>query len=107
MTPAEIIYNQPHLINKILYEYKGLTTPSCIAFKKGTIINLFKNDNAFKDNDSIFMQKINNQYNSFHYITRYDSEIEDDSLFCYDWTNDYEDDPSQVFNNIKTINKIY
>jgi hypothetical protein len=97
MTPAEIIYNQPHLINKILYEYKGLTTPSAIAFKKGTIINLFTNGN------SIFMKKINNEYNSFDYVNKYDSDMKQDYLFCYDWTNDYDDDSSQVFNNITTF----
>ena len=38
MTAGEIIYYQPHLINKILYEFGGLTTHSCIAFKEGTQI---------------------------------------------------------------------
>lgn len=29
-----IVYNQPHLLSKILYKFKGLSTPSCIAFYK-------------------------------------------------------------------------
>lgn len=31
---GSIIYYCPHLLSKIFYEFYGLTTPSCIAFKK-------------------------------------------------------------------------
>ena len=45
MDAAQYVYNQPHLMSKILYEYGGLTTPSAIAFKEGTQIK--------KDDDKI------------------------------------------------------
>jgi len=34
MNPASVIIFSPHLLSKILYEYKGLSTPSCLAFLK-------------------------------------------------------------------------
>ena len=39
MELGKIIWEQPHLINKILYEFGGLTTPSAIAFKTDCIVS--------------------------------------------------------------------
>tara|TARA_R110002096_G_scaffold427634_1_gene638499 strand:+ start:87 stop:656 length:570 start_codon:yes stop_codon:yes gene_type:complete len=39
-----LIYNQPHLINKILYEYGGLCHPTALCMKKDTSFTLI-NDN--------------------------------------------------------------
>ena len=93
MTPAEIIYNQPHLINKILYKYKGLSTPSAMAFKKGTKIHLMHDNNY-----SIMTQQIGNNYKCFSYCIRYDSYEEANYLFCYNMVNDYDDNLEDLFN---------
>ena len=39
MELGKIIWEQPHLMSKILYEFRGLTTPSAIAFKTDCIIS--------------------------------------------------------------------
>jgi hypothetical protein len=39
MTAGEIVYNQPHLISKILYEFGGLSSKTAICFKKDTKIS--------------------------------------------------------------------
>ena len=38
MSAGEIIYYQPHLMSKILYEFGGLSSKTAIAFKKDTKI---------------------------------------------------------------------
>ena len=39
MELGKIIWEQPHLMSKILYEFGGLITPSAIAFKKDCVIS--------------------------------------------------------------------
>lgn len=49
MELGKIIWEQPHLMSKILYEFGGLITPSAIAFKKDCVIsdNFYKEETQF------------------------------------------------------------
>ena len=39
MNAGQIVWNQPHLMSKILYEFGGCITLSAIAFKKDCIVS--------------------------------------------------------------------
>ena len=66
MTNGEIIYYQPHLISKILYEFGGLSSKTAICFKKDKNIsfnNKYMSDDrlSYIDFDMTMKIKINKE----------------------------------------------
>ena len=72
MEASQIVYNQPHLMSKILYEFGGLTSKTAIAFKKDTKINFYGRYRPTGFNMVMRIQ-INNfeilQFKSYYYET--------------------------------------
>ena len=87
MEASQIVYNQPHLMSKILYEFGGLTSKTAIAFKKDTKIN-FYGSNKSNHFNMVMRIQINNfeilQFKSFRYEHYYYIEEENYMNYYFD-----------------------
>ena len=74
MNAGQIVWEQPHLMSKILYEFGGLITPSAIAFKKDCVIS----DNFYNEetmHDYLYRPADDEEENGFFIDREYIEEV--------------------------------
>tara|TARA_R110000744_G_scaffold33009_3_gene76938 strand:- start:6547 stop:6873 length:327 start_codon:yes stop_codon:yes gene_type:complete len=91
MEASQIVYNQPHLIHKILYEYGGFITPSAIAFKKDCKIHNTHYDEVVNNNMVYYQTVIQFGVHLFRFVDVMMVKITD-GCYINEWFEGVQDE---------------